>query len=397
MVVWSGMIPLRLAPAAILAAALLAAPACSAQPQQPAPAPTAASANEGSAPFVITPVADFESPWAMTFLPDGRLLVTEKDGRLLLVRLSGADAMSRPVAGVPATDSAGQGALMDVVLAPDFARSRAIYFSGSVAGDGGKGVVLWRARLAEGSGAEPRLENVTELFRARPFVEGNGHYSGRIAFSPDGRYLFFTNGERQKFTPAQEKDVTLGKVLRLTPEGKPAPGNPLARQGFAPEVWSYGHRNLLGLAFDGAGRLWEQEMGPKGGDEVNLIQPGRNYGWPEASNGSHYDGRDIPDHRPGDGFEPPKVSWNPVISPGGLMIYSGSMFPQWRGDAFIGGLSSQSLVRVDLDGATARKGDQWPMGARIREVEQGPDGAIWLLEDGGRGSGGRLLKLTARK
>ncbi len=214
--------------------------------------------------------------------------------------------------------------------------------------------------------------------------------------SPDGKYLFFTNGERQKFDPAQDPKATLGKVLRLTPDGKPAAGNPLAAKGFDPAIWSYGHRNLLGIAFDSAGNLWEQEMGPKGGDEVNLIVAGKNYGWPRASNGSHYDGRDIPDHKPGDGFEAPKVWWNPSISPGGLMIYSGDLFPAWKGDAFIGGLSSQALLRVDLDGTNAKKGDQWDMGARIREVEQGPDGAIWVLEDGGDGSQGRLIRLTPK-
>jgi aldose sugar dehydrogenase len=336
----------------------------------------------------VTPVADFDAPWAMTFLPDGRMLVTEKAGQLLLVS---ADGKGRSTAATLPVDSAGQGGLMDVVLHPQFASNRLIYLSFSEAGAGGKGVVLVRGRL-DGE----RLTGVERLFQARPYVEGNGHYSGRIAFSPDGRYLFFTNGERQKFEPAQDKAMTLGKVLRLTPEGKPAPGNPLAAQGFQPEVWSYGHRNLLGIAFDAAGNLWEQEMGPKGGDEVNLIVPGRNYGYPRVSNGSHYDGRDIPDHAPGDGFEAPKVWWNPVISPGGLMIYSGSLFPQWRGDAFIGGLSSKALVRVDLNGTSAAKGDQWDMGARIREVEQGPDGAIWVLEDGAQGSQGRLLKITPR-
>jgi glucose/arabinose dehydrogenase len=368
------------------AAALVAATACSAQQQDAAPAPA------GALPFVVTPVADLDAPWAMAFLPDGRMLVTEKKGEMLLLSADGKQR--RAIATIP-VDSAGQGALMDVVLAPGFAQNKQVYFSYSTAGQGGKGVVLARGVLEGAAGAE-QLGQIQTLFTARPFVEGDGHYSGRIAFSPDGKFLFFTNGDRQKFTPAQDKQATLGKVLRLTLDGKPAPGNPLASQGFAPEVWSYGHRNLLGIAFDGAGNLWEQEMGPKGGDEVNLILPGRNYGWPNASNGSHYDGRDIPDHKPGDGYEAPKVSWNPVISPGGLMIYSGAMFPQWKGDAFIGGLSSQSLVRVDLDRTNASKGDQWKMGARIREVEQGPDGAIWLLEDGGRGSEGRLLKLTAR-
>jgi len=355
--------------------------------------PSVAEAQDSaaaSAPFKITPVADFDAPWAMTFLPDGQMLVTEKAGTLMLVSADGKT--KHPVASFP-VDSGGQGGLMDVVLAPGFAKNRQVYLSYSAAGEGGKGVVLVRGVLGTGAG-HPALTGVTELFRATPFVEGNGHYSGRIAFSPDGKYLFFTNGERQKFDPAQDPKATLGKVLRLTLDGKPAPGNPLAAQGFHPAVWSYGHRNLLGIAFDAKGNLWEQEMGPKGGDEVNLVLPGRNYGYPKVSNGSHYDGRDIPDHAPGDGFEAPKVWWNPVISPGGLMVYSGKLFPEWAGDIFIGGLSSQALVRVDVDGTNAKKGDQWPMGARIREVEQGPDGAIWLLEDGADGSQGRLLRLT---
>ncbi|MEP6784783.1 MAG: PQQ-dependent sugar dehydrogenase [Sphingomonadales bacterium] len=354
-------------------------------------------------PFTVTPVADFDSPWAMTFLPDGRMLVTEKRGQLKLASVD-AKAMT-VVSGTPAVDYAGQGALMDVVLHPDFATNGIVYLSWSEAGAGGKGVALGRGKLVEKQVQCIRapcppvvtLEGFETIFRARPFVSGNGHYSGRIAFSPDKQFLFFANGDRQKFTPAQDKAMTLGKVLRLMPDGKPAPGNPLVGQGFQPEVWSYGHRNLLGIVFDAAGNLWEQEMGPKGGDEVNLVLPGKNYGWPNASNGSHYDGRDIPDHAQGDGYEAPKVSWNPVISPGGLMIYSGKMFPQWRGDAFIGGLSSEALVRVHLDGTNASKGDQWPMGARIREVEEGPDGAIWLIEDGGQGSQGRLLKLTPAK
>jgi glucose/arabinose dehydrogenase len=370
----------------LLTALPLALIACTGGGAAPADA-QAGEAQRSAKPFAQTVVADFDSPWAMTFLPDGRMLVTEKKGDLLLVS---ADGKNRTTAATIPVDSAGQGALMDVVLAPDFATSAHVYLSYSATGPGGKGVVLARGTLER-----DRLTGLTELFRARPFVEGNGHYSGRIAFSPDGKFLFFTNGERQKFTPAQDPDVTLGKVLRLTLDGKPAPGNPLAAKGFAPEIWSYGHRNLLGIAFDAQGNLWEQEMGPKGGDELNLILPGRNYGWPNASNGSHYDGRDIPDHRPGDGYEAPKVWWNPVISPGGLMIYSGAAFPQWKGDAFIGGLSSQSLVRVHLDGTNAVKGDQWDMGARIREVEQGPDGAIWLLEDGGE-SQGRLIKLTPK-
>lgn len=359
---------------------------------QPA-ASDAAPVDGGGKPFTETVVADFDSPWAMTFLPDGRALITEKDGRLKLWQ---SDGPVMDVPGVPPVDSAGQGGLMDVVLAPDYATSGKIYFSFSETGEGGKGVALATAKLNT-QGTTPKLDDSQIIFRASPYVEGNGHYSGRIAFSSDGKYLFFTNGERQKFDPAQDPKATLGKVLRLNLDGTPADGNPLAKKGFHPAVWSYGHRNLLGIAFDGKGNLWEQEMGPKGGDEVNLVKPGLNYGYPKASNGSHYDGRDIPDHKAGDGFEAPKVWWNPSISPGGLMIYSGNMFPQWKGDLFLGGLSSKALIRIDVRGTKASKGDQWDMGARIREVEQGPDGAIWVLEDGGDGSQGRLIKLTAKK
>ena len=340
-------------------------------------------------PFAVTQVADFDSPWAMTFLPDGRMLVTEKAGTLNLVA---ADGKSRKtVSGTLPVSSAGQGGLMDVVLHPQFATNKLVYFSFSESGPGGKGVALARGTLKDGS--SPALADVKVIFRATPYVDGDGHFSGRIAFAPDGK-LFFTNGERQKFEPAQDPKATLGKVLRLNDDGTPAAGNPLAAKGFRPEVWSYGHRNLLGIAFDASGNLWEQEMGPKGGDEVNLIRPGVNYGYPRVSNGDNYDGSPIPDHKPGDGYEAPKVWWNPVISPAGLMIYSGAMFPEWQGDIFIGGLSSQALVRVDVDGTTAAKGNQWVMNTRIREVEQGPDGAIWLLEDGQRGAGGKLLKLT---
>lgn len=351
----------------------------------------AAPATAGEKPFTETTIADFDAPWAMTFLPDGRALITESDGRLKLWESNGPVS---DVTGVPKVDDEGQGGLMDVVVAPDYATSGKIYFSFSEAGDGGKGVALATAKL--NTDGAPKLDDVKVIFRATPYVDGNGHYSGRIAFSPDGKYLFFTNGERQKFDPAQDPKVTLGKVLRLNLDGTPAGDPALAAKGFHPAIWSYGHRNLLGIAFDAKGDLWEQEMGPKGGDEINLIKPGLNYGWPKASNGSHYSGQDIPDHKPGDGFEPPKVWWNPSISPAGLMIYSGNLFPKWKGDIFVGGLSSQSLIRIDVDGINAKKGDQWDMGARIREVEQGPDGAIWLLEDGGDAAQGRLIKLTPK-
>lgn len=352
---------------------------------------TGQNAASADRPFKTSVIADFDSPWAMTFLPDGRALVTEKKGEMIL--FDPGNGTKIPVAGIPPVDSAGQGGLMDVVLSPHFARDKSVYFSVSESRDGVKGVALAKGIFNQANDGTTRLDKVQIIFRASPYVDGDGHYSGRIAFSPDGKYLFFTNGERQKFDPAQDPKATLGKVLRLNLDGTPAAGNPLAAKGFNPAIWSYGHRNLLGIAFDAQGRLWEQEMGPAGGDEINLIKPGLNYGWPKASNGSHYDGRDIPDHKPGDGFEPPKVSWNPSISPGGLIYYSGNLFPQWKGSLFLGGLSSHSLIRVKLDGEKASKADQWDMGERIREVEQGPDGALWLLEDGGK-SPGRLLKLT---
>jgi glucose/arabinose dehydrogenase len=369
----------------VLSASGLAAAGQSAgQSAGPSAAPT-------GAPFKVQVVADFDSPWAMTFLPDGRMLVTEKAGTLYLVSADGQQRTS--VGGIPKVSSEGQGALMDVVLHPRFAQNKLVYFSYSEAGADGKGVVLARGTLADGD--TPALQNVQTLFRGSPYVDGDGHFAGRIAFAPDG-HLFFTNGERMKFDPAQDPKATLGKVLRLNDDGTPAKDNPLAAKGFHPAVWSYGHRNPLGIAFDASGNLWAQEMGPKGGDEVNLILPGRNHGYPIVSDGDHYDDKPIPDHDTRPEFEKYKVMWNPVISPAGLIVYSGKLWPQWKGDLFIGGLSSQALVRVDVEGTNARKGDQWPMGARIREPEEGPDGAIWLLEDGGRGSQGRLLKLTPK-
>ena len=292
--------------------------------------------------------------------------------------------------GLPEVVDAGQGGLGDLVAAPTFAEDGTVLLSWVEAGQGGSGAAVGRATLVtEGS---PRLEGLTVIWRQTPKVSGNGHFSHRLAFSPDGQYLFISSGDRQKMEPAQDLSNTLGTIVRLTADGHPAPGNPFAADGSpADEIWSWGHRNPLGLAFDADGRLWASEMGPQGGDELNLIAPGMNYGWPKASNGSHYGGGEIPDHTPGDGFEAPSVWWTPSVSPGSLMIYSGDAFPDWTGDAFIGALSGQALIRVDLDGGNATKADQWDMGQRIRDVAQGPDGSIWLVEDT---PGARLLQLT---
>lgn len=387
---------LRLPMTAIAAALLVTA--CSANGQSGTPTREAAD-NLGplaaetlaNAPFTLMQIADFEDPWAIAFIPDSPFaLVTEQAGKLMLWEQGGA---VREVAGGPAVSYAGQGGLGDVALHPDFATNRLVYLTWAEEGEGGKGAALGRGRL---SADMTRLENFETIWRAQPFVTGNGHFGHRIAFGPDGM-LYLSTGERQKFDPAQDMDATLGKVLRLTDSGGVPADNPFASAGGArAQIWSLGQRNPLGLAFDADGRLWEMEMGPAGGDELNLIERGSNYGYPTVSNGDHYDGRDIPDHSAGDGFVAPKLWWNPAISPGDLTIYSGDAFADWRGDAFIAALGATGLVRVDLDGATARHGNRWDLGFRVRAVRQGNDGTLWLLEDGGSQGDGRLYRLTPR-
>jgi glucose/arabinose dehydrogenase len=239
------------------------------------------------------------------------------------------------------------------------------------------------------------LHDFKVIWRQSPKVTGEGHFSHRIAFAPDGT-MFLSSGDRQKMQPAQDLGSDLGKIIHLTAEGQPVPNGPFAKQGGrAATYWSYGHRNALGLSFAPDGRLWATEMGPEGGDELNLILPGKNYGWPVASYGSHYGGGNIPDPHASKGFEEPKVWWNPSISPGGMMIYTGDLFPQWKGDALIAGLSGLAFIRVDINGATARKADQWDMEMRLRGVDQGPRGEVYLIEDGD--TGGRVFRLEPRR
>ena len=370
----------------VLAAGLLAAAVAQAQ---------------SDLPFTVEPIASFDEPWALAFLPDGRMLVTEKKGNLLIVTQGGE--ISERVGGVPDVDYGGQGGLGDVALHPKFAENRLIYLSFVEGGPGGtRGAAVVRGVLEESEdGAQ--LSNVELIWRQYPKMLGYGHYGHRLLFDRDG-YLWISSGDRQKFTPAQDMQSNLGKILRLQDDGSRPKDNPFvdhpSREAFMDDVgvygdiWSLGHRNPLGLAFDPGGRLWEVEMGPKGGDELNLIKRAANYGYPVVSNGDHYDGRAIPDHQTRPEFEEPAVTWTPVISPGNLMFYRGNLFTDWRGDALIAGLSAQAIIRVELQGEGAREVERYAMGARIRTVVEGPDGAIWVLEDERGESTGRLLKLT---
>ncbi len=400
-----------------IAAMLFILPAsCNAQPaaeagnvSSPSPASPANAAvadvaegghrESGARPFISTPVASFDEPWAMTFLGKGPYaLVTEKKGRLLLI--DSRTGAKREVRGVPEVDHGGQGGFGDVVAAPDDDPDDnrfPLYLSWAEAGaNDTRGAAVARAELVvDGMENGPAsLTGLRVIWRQEPKVSGRGHFSHRVTIAPDGRHIFISSGERQKFDPAQDMGTNLGKIVRLTLDGGTPPDNPFAQQGgVTAQIWSLGHRNVLGLTFDKTGQLWDDEMGPEGGDEVNLVTRGGNYGWPKASNGSHYGGKDIPDHAPGDGFLSPKAWWNPSVSPAGMAYYDGALFPHWRHSLLVGALSGQALMRLKIEGDQLIKSNFWSMGARIREVEVGPDGTVWLLEDGPEG---KLLKLTPK-
>ena len=363
----------------MLTAPVLALAACGTSSE------TTAQTTSSGRPFTVSEVTTFNSPWAMDFLPGSGVrltnaaLVTEKGGRLWLLDVN--TGQKQEVSGVPSVVVAGQGGLGDVVAHPDFAGNRRVYLSYAEAGSNGtSGAALGYGTLVLGQD-QPRLEGFKVIWRQEPKVSGSGHFGHRIAFAPDGT-MYVSSGERMKMSPAQDRNSDLGKIIHMTAEGQRIGGR----------FHTLGHRNPLGVAFAPDGRLWSTEMGPAGGDELNLIVPGRNYGWPQVSYGSHYEGAAIPDDHKSRGFEEPKVWWNPSVSPGSLLIYSGDLFPQWKGDALIGALSGQSFIRVDIDGDNARKADQWDMGNRIRAVDQGPRGEVYLLEDGRNGPA-RLLRL----
>ncbi|NLZ16167.1 MAG: PQQ-dependent sugar dehydrogenase [Desulfobulbaceae bacterium] len=325
----------------------------------------------------------FDEPWAMAVLPDGRFLITEKAGQLYL--FNEKTQAKTAVANIPKVDYGGQGGLGDVILAPDFAESHNIYLSYVEAGAGNtRGAKVIRATLDETS-ATPQLTGITTIWTQTPKVSGRGHYSHRLLFSHDQAYLYISSGDRQKFNPAQDMSTNLGKVIRLYPDGTVPTNNPFYGQA-APsdEIWSLGHRNILGMQFDSKGTLWAHEMGPRGGDELNVIIRGKNYGWPLVSNGRHYDGRNIPDHNTQPEFVPPEIAWTPVISPSSMSIYAGNVFPAWQDKGLFSGLSSKSLVVVDFGDSShkARELYRYELGTRIRNVTTTDDGRVYLLEDG---------------
>jgi len=395
-----------------------------------ASAPVWAQVNVGEqkpqtiVPFNMTTVNTFELPWRIAFLPDGRMLITEKVGPVWLVSAQGQKIA--PVANTPAVYWQGQNGMLGVFLSPHYATDQNIYLTYAEPGDYGGGLALGRGKLTLTASAA-KLENFEVLWHQMPKGKG-GQEGAQIAFSPDGQYLFLTVGERQRFTPAQDPNQPEGKILRLTLDGKPAPGNPFFdKVGAATiplidppkdteaaknapivsmytfpgpnltpaETWTSGHRTPYGLAFSPSGELWEVEHGPRGGDELNLIEKGKNYGWPVVSFGINYNGVPIPSHDTQPDFQLPVLYWTPVIAPGNLMFYTGAQtFPQWNGSGFVGGLVTTSLVRLTFDGHGGAKAvERWEVGHRIRDVEEAPDGSLWMLEDANPGA---LIHVTPK-
>ena len=379
---------------------------------------------EPGLPFAMSQVATFKLPWRIAFLPDGRMLVTEKVGPVWLVTQQGEKT---PIENVPAVLHQGQGGMLGVFLSPKYATDHSVYLTYAEPGDeaGTSGLALARARLTIGAGTAG-LDGLQVLWRDMPKGRG-GQFGAQIAFSPDGQYLFLAVGDRQRMTPAQDPNTEVGKILRLTLDGKPAPRNPMAGKTGAPsrslinpprdteaaktapvlsgytiegpnlapsETWTSGHRTPYGLAFAPDGRLWEVEHGPRGGDELNLIEVGKNYGWPLVSYATNYNGVPIPSPDTRTDLAKPVIYWTPIIAPGNLAFYNGAMFPQWRGSALISGIATQTLNRITFDGkGGATPGERWSVGHRIRDVEVAPDGAVWMLEDSNPGG---LFRVTPK-
>lgn len=336
-------------------------------------------------------------PWGLAFLPDGRMLLTEKYAGVLSIVSPEKRTRSGPVRGVPKVDEGGQGGLMDVAVDPDFSNNQFIYLSYYEPREGGNGLAVARARLVDGD--SPNLVGLEVIFRMQPTLDSELHAGGRLAFSPEGQ-MFVTLGDRsieEGRRQARKLNSHLGKIVRIEPDGSVPPNNPFVdKKDALPAIWSLGHRNVLGADFDAQGRLWAVEMGPQGGDELNLIQRGADYGWPKIGYGEEYSGMSIHESAQAPGLEQPVYFWDPVISPGALTIYSGKLFPEWKGDFFIAGLSSQALIRLKLEGDRV-VGEEHLLtkrSDRIREVVEGPDGALYLLTDGEKA---QLLRVTPKQ
>ena len=386
-------------------------------------------APEANLPFTMTSVATFNLPWRIAFLPDGRMLVTEKVGPLWLVTPQG---QKRQVLNYPAVLYGGQGGMLGVYVSPTYATDQTIYLTysepGTLGGISGSSLALAKAKLVLNDSATPAtatLQDLQVIWRDGARGRG-GQFGAAVAFAPDGKSLFLTVGERQRFTPAQDPNQPLGKILHLTLDGKPAPGNPNAGKTGASsvgiinppsdteaaktapvvydykfpgknmtpaETWSMGHRTPYGLAFAPDGKLWEMEHGPRGGDELNLIEPGKNYGWPLVAFAQNYNGVPIPQPNTRPDLQLPVIYWNPIIAPGNITFYKGNVFPQWQGSILMGGMATMTLNRIVVDGATAKPAERWSVGHRIRDVEVAPDGTVWALEDTPTGG---LFKITPK-
>jgi len=346
----------------------------------------------------VETLATLDNPWAMAFLPDGQLLITEKSGKL---RIFADGKLSEPIGGLPKVEHHEQGGLLDVAVDPDFANNKLVYLSYTEAapeqpadakdeGDPRLGiyqdlndVVLKGLAVARGQLDGNELKDVKVIWRQTPKTIGRGHFGGQLVFAPDGK-LFVTSGDRQRFDPAQDLGSTIGKIVRINADGSAPADNPFVNQnGALPEIWSLGHRNPLGAAFDPAtGKLWAHEMGPKGGDEINIIEQGKNYGWPIVSEGSHYNDAPVPHHGEKAEFTPPLRFWNPSISPSGLTFYTGDKFKSLKGSALLGGLSSEALIVLTIQDDKVLDDSIVKAERRIRDVAKMPDGSLLLLTDG---------------
>jgi glucose/arabinose dehydrogenase len=384
----------------LLFPAALATASCGSAQSGDTSAQSSPAAQAGK-PFAISEHGTFKEAWALAFAPGTQaLFITERAGSMKFVDLP--RGRQGTVTGLPAVDYGGQGGLGDVAFLPSEAAStlsrRTIYLTWAEAGDNDtRGAALGRGTLVCEEADACRIEGLKVIWRQTPKVTGRGHFSHKIAFSPGEKYLFLSSGERQKGTPAQDLTVNLGKVLRLNLDGTPATGNPFAqRGGVSREIWSYGHRNLLGLQFDQNGQLYNLEHGPAGGDEINRVEPGKNYGWPIVSNGSDYNGADIPDHKTRPEFAAPVISWNPVIAPGDFLFYSGKLWPEWKNQALIAAMqrSGPGVVRVSIVGDKGTEAARYSFDKRLRDITEAADGSLYVIEDG---PDGRLLHLTPAK